>query len=128
MHAAPERRVDNLITRLHDATAMLRMHAVVMEEARAAYSSARNRYYASGGALLAAAPLASYGAIHEIGTTLQYGAGVGAVGVAAAAAAAAYGRTQLGALAATLRSDAGLDALFERCHVVEVLPHLSPHP
>ena len=35
---APERRVDNLITRCHDAAAMLRVHATVLEEARRLYT------------------------------------------------------------------------------------------
>ena len=46
VRSAPERRVDNLITRAHDAAAMLRVHALVLEEVRRSYTQLRVGYAA----------------------------------------------------------------------------------
>ena len=127
VHAAPERRVDNLITRTHDAAAMLRMHAVVLEEARVALVHLRRQYGGLAGALLAAAPLAAYATIGPLGglallplPTTTVAAGAGALCVGLATAAAAKGRAAFLALHAQLTSDAGLDELFVRLHATEV--------
>ena len=102
MHAAPDRRVDNLITRTHDAAAMLRMHAVVAEEARATHAALRFRSYALCASLLAL-NLSGTAAALGMELELMHVGGVGAAGLAAAAL-----------------SDDGLDAAFERRHALEV--------
>lgn len=117
---APERRVDNLITRTHDATAMLRMHAVVMEEARAAYSSLRLRYYGASAALLSAAPLSAYLGYEYAYLSTQLAGGVGSFVGLLAALAAAQGHIALTAKREEMLSDAGLDALFSSAHAMEV--------
>ena len=127
VQAAPERRVDNLITRTHDAAAMLRMHAVVLEEARSQYVHLRRLYAAVCASFLAAAPLASYAALGPLGdaalvqlSTPTVAALAGATCVGAAALSALRGASALRTAHGRLASDAGLDALFERLHAVEV--------
>ena len=94
---APERRVDNLITRTHDNTAMLRMHAVVAEEVRAKYASLRLQAYAACGTLFATGPLAAAVGYYTVLLNLDVAAagGVGAVGLAVAALAAARANSVL---------------------------------
>ena len=119
MRAAPERRVDNLITRTHDAAAMLRMHAVVLEEARAALIQCRRQYAASAGALLAVAPAAAYTMLHGPMSDLalvplssvSVAAGSAGLFLGLAALAALRGRAAFLALHAQLASAAGLRAL-----------------
>ena len=81
MHAAPDRRVDNLITRTHDAAAMLRMHAVVAEEARATHAALRFRSYALCASLLAL-NLSGTAAALGMELELMHVGGVGAAGLA----------------------------------------------
>ncbi|KOO35358.1 rme1-like gtpase ATPase without a c-terminal eh domain [Chrysochromulina tobinii] len=128
VRAAPERRVDNLITRTHDAAAMLRMHAVVLEEARAALIQCRRQYAASAGALLAVAPAAAYTMLHGPMSDLalvplssvSVAAGSAGLFLGLAALAALRGRAAFLALHAQLASAAGLDEIFERLHAIEV--------
>ena len=120
VHSAPEKRVDNLITRAHDAAALLRMHAVVLEEARSAYSSLRMRWLGVVGGLTAAAPLSAYTAMTTFDVTAQISSGIGGGVLAIALLAAVRSRVSLAEAHAALLSDAGLDGIFERLHAVEV--------
>ena len=120
VRSAPERRVDNLITRVHDATALLRMHSVVLEEARRQYATLRTRYLALSAGLLACAPTASYAAYVHLDVTAQLSGGLGAVLLGAAAIAALQMRSALTSASSRLHSDAGLDNIFEALHAVEV--------
>lgn len=120
VHSAPERRVDNLITRAHDAAALLRMHSVVLEEARSQYATLRMRYLAAVSTLVAAAPCAGYAAFAQFDVTLQLS---GALGVAITGLGGIVAVQMRAALADTrtrLTSEAGLDAIFESLHAVEL--------
>jgi hypothetical protein len=119
VHAAPDRRVDNLITRTHDAAAMLRMHAVVAEEARATHAALRFRSYALCASLLAL-NLSGTAAALGMELELMHVGGVGAAGLAAAALAAARAASVLRDAREAALSDDGLDAAFERRHALEV--------
>lgn len=120
VRAAPERRVDNLLTRCYDACALLRMHALTLEEARLAYTSLRARYLALCSGLVASAPLAGYVAFAHADVTAQLSTAASGGLLALAALVAAHGRGALGAAHAQLTSEAGLDAAFERLYVLEV--------
>ena len=119
VHAAPERRVDNLITRAHDSAALLRIHAVVADEARAQYASLRLRCVGVTAALSLPLPGAVLGLLHlDVAATAA--GGVGAAGLLVAALAAARSHVLLGEAREQLTSDAGLDACFERVHALAV--------
>ena len=117
---APERRIDNLITRIHDEAAALRMHAVVADLARSLYTTKRNAYAALGGVVFAAGPLCGLYGWLEVGTSMEQSASVGAAGVFAAALVAFQTRRALRDMVETCLSDDGMDNLFERCYVTEV--------
>ena len=118
--SAPERRVDNLITRAHDACALLRTHAVVLEEARRQYTSLRLKYVGLVGSLVASAPAAGYLAWWQFDVATHYCGGIGGAIVAAAALAAVHGQGALQATRQRLLSESGLDEIFEELHAVEV--------
>ena len=125
--AAPERRVDNLITRTHDATALLRMHARVLEEVRMAYVVLRRRIAAISAAFLAFAPATAYAmlvpldgvSIVSISSTTLAAVAAGTC-ISASALAAVHGRASLVAAHMSFQSESELDALFKRLHAVEV--------
>lgn len=119
VRSAPERRVDNLITRAHDAAAMLRVHALVLEEVRRSYTQLRVGYAALTASLMASSPLAAYLTWHQLDS--MQAASVGAAVLALAAGAAAMrGRAVLNSTHAELASDVGLDGLFEKLFATEV--------
>jgi hypothetical protein len=120
VRTAPERRIDNLITRAHDACALLRMHSVVLEEARRLYSSLRLRWISFVGVLAAASPAASYAAYAHLDVAAQYAGAIGGAFSLAAAIAGVQARSALLAEQANLLSDSGLDKIFNRLHSVEV--------
>jgi len=118
VHSAPERRIDNLITQTHDQATMLRIHALVADEARAAHSTQRNRFAALGGGVLFAGPAAGAFMWLELGATWQTCVGISVVGMAGALLVALKARHSLQVLAADILSDAGMDALFRhRFHI-----------
>jgi len=120
VHSAPMRRVDNLITRTHDSAALLRMHALVVEEARSEYSAVRMRRFAAIGTLCAAGPSLAAAALMTDVITALPAAGLAAGFALAGAAAAIETRLTLATTQRELLSDAGLDRCFERSHVVAV--------
>jgi len=120
VHSAPERRIDNLITQAHDEAALLRMHALVADEARTEYVTLRNRYAATIASLLLAGPAAATYVWLEIGGTAQVCAGIGAVSVMAVGVLGLWGQHALRMLSKELLTDVGLDMLFKRCHQIEV--------
>ena len=120
VRSAPERRVDNLITRAHDATALLRMHAVVLEEARRQYTSLRHKYLAASATLLTLSPAAGYACFFHLDVNSQISGGVSALLLAACGLSLVQMQAALGACASRLASESGLDAIFEALHVVEV--------
>ena len=128
VHGAPERRVDNLITRTHDAAAMLRIHAVVLEEVRAIVISRRRTYAAGTVIALATAPLAAYAVmmppLSELAlvplSSTSIAATIAAFLVSSATAFGMKGQATIGRLQTELMSDSGLDAIFERLHATEV--------
>lgn len=120
VHSAPERRVDNLITRAHDATALLRMHAVVVEEARRQYASLRTRFLAAGSSLFALSPMAGYACFAHFDVTSQISGGVSAALLGCCALTLLQMQTSLRGCAARLGSERGLDEIFEALYVVEV--------
>ena len=117
---APERRLDNTITRAHDSAALLRMHARVMETARADYSTLRLRWavLSTGVFVLPVSISATLLAYDEI--TVAIGGGIAAGGAFAAALGAVQAFMSLRARRDFLTRDAGLNQCFTQSHVVEV--------
>jgi hypothetical protein len=117
---APERRLDNTITRAHDSAALLRMHARVMETARADYSALRLRWavLSTGVFVLPVSISATLLAYDEI--TVAIGGGIAAGGAFAAALGAVQAFMSLRARRDFLTRDAGLNQCFTQSHVVEV--------
>jgi len=119
VRGAPERRVDNLVTRTHDATATLRMHAVVLEEARRAYVALRLRYLVLSSALLSSGPLAAYYTWH-VTASMPHTAAAAAAAAVALVASGVRARVSLSSTHTQLTSASGLDAIFEKLHMTEV--------
>ena len=120
VRSAPERRVDNLITRTHDATALLRMHAVVLEETRATYARLRAQWMALVGGLTAAAPGAAYLAFWQFDVAMQISGAIGGGVFVCAAITALQATSSLSAARTHLLSDGALDDAFAKLHAVEV--------
>ena len=123
MHRAPERRVDNLITRVHDSASMLRIHALVTEEARAEFAALRWRCYAATAALGASGPAAAALGFLYADLAPAAAGGVGVAGAVAGVLAVVRSSMLLGEAQRHTLSDAGMDECFERCHALEVAEH-----
>lgn len=115
MHRAPERRVDNVVTRLYEGARALHMHAAVAEEARRRYARERwVQWSAVGGALATGQALAIAGVTN--GLPLGPMAALSALSAAAALGGAWHVRRSLAQTADALGSAAGLDACFRHTH------------
>ena len=115
---APERRLDNMVTQLHDSARLLKMHLEVGDAARGDFASVRWQWLAASGTVFCVANALAglgftMGAI-QLTAALSVGSVVGSYGVHA------YGSRKLDALAEELLSNEGLNRLFRRRHVVQL--------
>jgi hypothetical protein len=87
VHRAPERRVDNTITRLYESARLLHMHCAVAEEARARYAREQLAQWGLVGTLLLSGQAGALaGAMHGLPLTSM--AALSALSAAAAAVSA----------------------------------------
>eukprot|EP00303_Exanthemachrysis_gayraliae_P012057 CAMPEP_0206019596 /NCGR_PEP_ID=MMETSP1464-20131121/29392_1 /ASSEMBLY_ACC=CAM_ASM_001124 /TAXON_ID=119497 /ORGANISM="Exanthemachrysis gayraliae, Strain RCC1523" /LENGTH=545 /DNA_ID=CAMNT_0053393499 /DNA_START=1 /DNA_END=1638 /DNA_ORIENTATION=+ len=116
---APERRVDNMITRLYEAARMLHMHCAVAEEARRRYTREAWQQWSLCAGLLGAGPaLAAGGAF--CGLPMGPVAGVAALAGVAAAVSAVHASRALHRVGESLATTAGLDSCFQHTHSREL--------
>lgn len=94
VHRAPERRVDNTITRLYESARMLHMHCSVLEEARRRYARERVAQWGLCAGLLASGQAGAVaGALH--GLPLGSMAALAALSAVAAAVSGVHARRTL---------------------------------
>lgn len=119
---APSRRVDNAITRLQDAAALLLMHAEVTDAARKGALLCRARHY-GGTALAAAAAAAATAALAVAAPALGPGPplAAGCVGAAATAGLHYVNGNEAARRLAELDGPAGLDALYRKAYGAELV-------
>lgn len=120
VHLAPERRVDNLITRAHDELCLLRMHALVGQAARSEYANRRALLGGVAGVVLLAPQVGATYIWMEVGASAQQCAGLGGLGVLGAALVGLYARHSLALLSSRLLGDRAMDELFAREFRAEV--------
>ncbi|KAL3762277.1 hypothetical protein ACHAWU_000924 [Discostella pseudostelligera] len=116
---APKRRVDNVITNLHDSVHLLLMHAVVAEDVRSRYSKRlwENRIQEAS-SLLLGATLAGMGLYFNIPP--QFTGGVVAATVLGVGGIRLYNSSKLKDVEEQLLSSEELGASFQRTHPQEV--------
>jgi hypothetical protein len=116
---APKRRVDNVITNLHDSVHLLLMHAVVAEDVRSRYSKRlwENRIQEAT-SLLLGATLAGMGLYFNIPP--QFTGGVVAATVLGVGGIRLYNSSKLKDVEEQLLSSEELGASFQRTHPQEV--------
>ena len=119
---APSRRVDNAITRLQDAAALLLMHAEVTDAARKGALLCRARHY-GGTALAAAAAAAATAALAVAAPALGPGPplAAGCDGAAATAGLHYVNGNEAARRLAELDGPAGLDALYRKAYGAELV-------
>lgn len=94
VHRAPERRVDNTITRLYESARLLHMHSTVTEEARRRFARERMAQWSLCVGLLAGGQAGALaGALHGLGFSSM--AALAALSVAAAGVSAVHARRTL---------------------------------
>lgn len=116
---APKRRVDNVITNLHDSVHLLLMHAVVAEDVRSRYSKRlwENRIQEASSLLLGTS-LAGMGVYFNIPP--QFTGGVIAATVLGVGGIRLYNSSKLKDVEDQLLSSEELGASFQRTHPQEV--------
>lgn len=116
---APKRRVDNVITNLHDSVHLLLMHAVVAEDVRKRYSKRlwENRVQEASSAVLGTA-LAGLGM--HFGVPPQFTGGVAAATVLGVGGMHWFNSSKLKDVEEQLLSVEELSASFQRTHPQEV--------
>eukprot|EP00590_Aulacoseira_subarctica_P009162 CAMPEP_0172417028 /NCGR_PEP_ID=MMETSP1064-20121228/3544_1 /TAXON_ID=202472 /ORGANISM="Aulacoseira subarctica , Strain CCAP 1002/5" /LENGTH=449 /DNA_ID=CAMNT_0013155099 /DNA_START=229 /DNA_END=1578 /DNA_ORIENTATION=- len=117
---APERRINNVITNLHDCVNLLLMHAVVLEESRKKYEALKWRFRLQIGSTMVAglgiAGLTSYFAV----LPLPYTSGFVAATMASCGGMVWFSNSQLKEYAKSLNSPEGLSSAFQRTHMNEI--------
>jgi len=120
---APERRIDNVITKLHDSTCLLAMHLTVGEAIRKSYSDAL--WKTRGTSLLVAAVGGTLSAgVLSSGASLEIMLGVGGVSGLAAVGSVWYGGSLMEMKEKQLMSSHGMTEFFRRA-VRLVVSHLA---
>ena len=108
---APERRVDNVITRLYDSARLLQMYALILEAVRAHYSRERfNRRLLVSGTVCSGGVLAA--TAFSFGLSIQVPIGMVAIMLLGAGGLQYQSNQLLQNLSQTLRSEAGLNDFF----------------
>lgn len=117
---APKRRIDNVITHLHDSIKLLMMHALVAEDVRAKYSKLVWDFrLREGGTFAGGMGLAGLG-LHLEMVPPQFAGGVAAMTVLATGGMRWYGGSVLQSEEERLLSHEELSAAFRRTHPREV--------
>jgi hypothetical protein len=116
---APKRRIDNAITRLGDSTALLQMHAKVVNYLRQQYRKQvwRDRILTAGTAVAAVG--AAAGSFY-LGAPMHYVVGTSMVGLLSTVGMAAYGNNAAIRTAEELVSNDGVSAAFARLYARQV--------
>ncbi|KAG9412968.1 EH domain-containing protein 1 [Aphanomyces cochlioides] len=111
---APERRADNLITRVYDSSRMLEMHATVFESVRAKFSREKwSRFFVTTSALVGGNALAATAFVSGMP---EVAAGASVVALAAASGISWFNRNHLAELEKELTSEDGLTTHFRRLY------------
>lgn len=108
VHRAPERRVDNMITRLYESAQLVHMHCAVAEEVRRRYVRDLWQQYALCASVLSAGPALATGAF-LVGVGAWPTIALAALAVGAGAATTVYSRRTLKAAEEALGSRSGTD-------------------
>ncbi|ETW09803.1 hypothetical protein, variant [Aphanomyces invadans] len=111
---APERRADNLITRVYDSSRMLEMHATVFESVRAKYSREKwSRFFVTTSALVGGNALAATAFMSGLP---EVAAVSSVVALATASGLSWFYRNHLAELEKDLTSEDGLTQHFRRLY------------
>lgn len=117
---APERRIDNVITKLHDSTCLLAMHLTVGEAIRKSYSDAL--WKTRGTSLLVAAVGGTLSAgVLSSGASLEIMLGVGGVSGLATVGSVWYGNSLMEMKEKQLMSSHGMTEFFRRAHLRQIV-------
>ncbi|OQR97000.1 hypothetical protein ACHHYP_12931 [Achlya hypogyna] len=111
---APERRADNLITRLYDSARMLEMHATVFEAVRAQYSREKwSRWLVTSSALVGGNAMAASAFVSGMP---EVAAAVSVASLVSASGLSWFNRNHLADLEKDLLSEEGLTHHFRRIY------------
>ncbi|CAM9418426.1 unnamed protein product [Chrysoparadoxa australica] len=112
---APQRRIDNAITRLTDSVHLLQVHAKVLEEIQREFKRSKWSQRGTTAATLTCGMLLSGGSLY-MAAPVEVTLGAAALGLVAAAGMHWMGLKDLTSKEALLLSNDGLDSAFNRCY------------
>jgi hypothetical protein len=117
---APERRINNVITNLHDCVSQLLMHAVVLEETRNKYDNLKRRFQMQiGGTMIAGLGIAGLGTYFAV-LPLPYAGGFIGATMISCAGMVWFSKSQLTEYGRSLCSSEGLSSAYQRTHMNEI--------
>mmetsp|Transcript_5129 Transcript_5129/g.16526 ORF Transcript_5129/g.16526 Transcript_5129/m.16526 type:complete len:517 (-) Transcript_5129:48-1598(-) len=119
VHRAPERRLDNMVTRLYDSARLLRMHARVADAVRREHTVAHAKKWGTSGAvMLLGQSLAALG--FSMGAPIDVAAMLGGITLAASAATYVLASRTVAQVQQRLMGEEGLTDVFRRVYFVEL--------
>ena len=118
---APERRVHNMITQLYDSTRLLLLHAELMEMVRTEYHTRKWRSHALTAAIALGGNTLSLAVISLVPEVWAFSATVSVSSILGAVGMHLWGQQELDKTAKSVQTNEGLDALFRKRYLREIV-------